>query len=78
MATTRTPEQIRADIERTRERLGETVEALADKADVKTHAKEKVDEVKTNVTETARSNAVPAAVAVVALVAVVVLLKRRG
>ena len=74
MATTRTPEQIRADIERTRVQLGETVEALAEKTDVKAHAKEKVDEVKT----TARDNTVPLAVAGVALVAVVVLLKRRG
>jgi chromosome segregation ATPase len=38
------PDQIRADIEDTREDLGEIVEALAKKADVKSHAKAKVDE----------------------------------
>jgi Protein of unknown function (DUF3618) len=36
------PEQLRQDIERTREQLGETVEALVAKADVKAQAKEKV------------------------------------
>ena len=38
------PEQIRAEIEGTREELGETVEALATKADVKSQAKARVDE----------------------------------
>ncbi|ANH38151.1 hypothetical protein I601_1720 [Nocardioides dokdonensis FR1436] len=33
-----TPEQIEAEIERTRERLGETIEALGAKADVKGRA----------------------------------------
>ena len=42
----RTPEEIRQDIEATREDLGETVEALAAKTDVKTRASEKVDDVK--------------------------------
>jgi uncharacterized protein DUF3618 len=36
------PEQLRQDIERTREQLGETVEALVAKTDVKAQAKEKV------------------------------------
>jgi ElaB/YqjD/DUF883 family membrane-anchored ribosome-binding protein len=36
----------RADVERTREELGNTVEALAYKADVKARAHDKVDEVK--------------------------------
>jgi phage shock protein A len=36
------PDQLRQDIERTREQLGETVEALVAKADVKAQAKEKV------------------------------------
>jgi len=35
------PEQIRQDIERTREQLGETVEALVAKTDVKARAKER-------------------------------------
>jgi ElaB/YqjD/DUF883 family membrane-anchored ribosome-binding protein len=43
---TRGPEEIRADIEETREQLGETVEALTEKADVKHQAKLKVDETK--------------------------------
>ena len=42
----RTPEEIRRDIEATRGELGDTVEALAAKADVKAQAKDKADEVK--------------------------------
>jgi ElaB/YqjD/DUF883 family membrane-anchored ribosome-binding protein len=42
----RSPAEIRRDIEETREQLGETVEALAGKADVKAQAKERVDSVK--------------------------------
>ena len=38
------PEQIRAEIEDTRGELGETVEALAKKADVKSQARARVDE----------------------------------
>jgi ElaB/YqjD/DUF883 family membrane-anchored ribosome-binding protein len=40
----RTPQQIRHDIEETREELGETAAALAEKADVKAQAKAKVEE----------------------------------
>ncbi|AVT38415.1 DUF3618 domain-containing protein [Plantactinospora sp. BB1] len=40
------PEAIRADIARTRAELGDTVQHLAERADVKTRAKEKVAEVK--------------------------------
>jgi hypothetical protein len=36
------PDQLRQDIERTREQLGETVEALVAKTDVKAQAKDKV------------------------------------
>src|SRR3954467_9973203 len=43
---TRSPEEIRRDIEATREELGDTVEALAAKADVKAQAKDRVDSVK--------------------------------
>jgi hypothetical protein len=46
---TRTPEEIRADIEQTREEVGDTVEALAAKTDVKAQAQERVEEVKGNV-----------------------------
>jgi hypothetical protein len=45
------PAQLRADIERTRQDLGDTVAALAEKTDVKARAKEKVSEVRHNVTE---------------------------
>jgi hypothetical protein len=44
----RTPEEIQADIERTREQLGDTVEALAAKTDVKARAQERVEEIKGN------------------------------
>jgi len=47
----RTPEQIEADIERTRREMGDTVAAVAEKADVKTQAKLKVDEAKARVKE---------------------------
>src|SRR3954470_19778479 len=42
----KTPEQLRAEIEETREDLGDTVEALAAKTDVKTRARERADELK--------------------------------
>jgi ElaB/YqjD/DUF883 family membrane-anchored ribosome-binding protein len=42
----RSAEEIRADIERTREQLGDTAAAVAQKADVKAQAKAKVDEAK--------------------------------
>jgi hypothetical protein len=45
----RTPEEIRADISQTREEVGDTVEALAAKTDVKAQAQHKVEEIKSNV-----------------------------
>ncbi len=42
MSTSSDPDAIRDDIEQTRERMGETVEALGYKADVPSRAKEKV------------------------------------
>jgi hypothetical protein len=59
----KTPEQIQADIERARGELGETVAALADKTDVKKHAKEKSEELKGQASSKARENAVPLAIA---------------
>jgi hypothetical protein len=47
--TPETPAELRADIERTRQDLGDTVAALAEKTDVKARAKEKVAEVRSNV-----------------------------
>jgi len=48
-ADERTPEQIEADIERTRRELGDTVAAVAAKADVKAQAKAKVQETRERV-----------------------------
>jgi ElaB/YqjD/DUF883 family membrane-anchored ribosome-binding protein len=45
----RSPEEIQAEIEETREDLGETVAEIADKADVKKQAKRKVGETKAKV-----------------------------
>lgn len=47
----RTPEEIEADIEQTREELGDTVEALAAKTDVKGRAKAKVEDTKEAISE---------------------------
>ena len=64
-------EELRADIKQTREELGETVQALAAKADVKARAKEQVEQTKLKVkaqaaeaTEKVRVAAVAAAGAV--------------
>lgn len=48
-------EDIEADIEATRRELGETVEALSAKLDVKQQAKDKVDETKHRVVEKAHT-----------------------
>lgn len=42
----RSPEEIRADIARTREEVGDTVEALAEKTDVKRQVQQQVDDIK--------------------------------
>ena len=47
----RSPEQIRDEIEQTREELGDTVEALAAKTDVKTRVHERVEETKATAKE---------------------------
>ena len=46
-------DEIQADVEQTRTELGQTVEALADKLDVKGRAKEKAAETKEQVVEKA-------------------------
>jgi hypothetical protein len=46
---TREPAEIRDDIESTRRELGDTVEALAEKADVKTQAQRKVADVRATI-----------------------------
>ncbi|QEC50324.1 DUF3618 domain-containing protein [Baekduia soli] len=50
MTDTRTSDQIRRDIEHTRSELAETAAALADKADVKARAHERLDETKARIT----------------------------
>jgi ElaB/YqjD/DUF883 family membrane-anchored ribosome-binding protein len=44
------PQELRREIETTREELGDTVAALAGKADVKAQAKQKLDDTKANIT----------------------------
>ncbi|HET9125875.1 MAG TPA: DUF3618 domain-containing protein [Solirubrobacteraceae bacterium] len=50
-ASERTPEQIRAEIEQTRQQLGETVEALAAKSDVKSQARQAAQEARAAMNE---------------------------
>ncbi len=42
----KSPEELRQDIEETRQQLGDTVEALAEKTDVKAQAKRRIDSLK--------------------------------
>jgi ElaB/YqjD/DUF883 family membrane-anchored ribosome-binding protein len=42
----KSPEELRAEIEQTREDLGDTVQALADKSDVKAQARDRIAAVK--------------------------------
>jgi ElaB/YqjD/DUF883 family membrane-anchored ribosome-binding protein len=51
------PDAIRADIEQTRAELGDSVQALAGRADVKSRAKEKVAEVKDEATQVVKEQA---------------------
>jgi ElaB/YqjD/DUF883 family membrane-anchored ribosome-binding protein len=51
----KSPDEIRRDIEDTREQLGDTAAALAAKTDVKARAKEKVAGVKQSISEKAPS-----------------------
>jgi len=48
---TKEPEQLREEIEETRRELGDTVEALAAKADVKARMKDKVEATKESATQ---------------------------
>ncbi|MBV8431385.1 MAG: DUF3618 domain-containing protein [Solirubrobacterales bacterium] len=50
MTPTDDPQQIEQEIEKTREQLGGTVEALARKTDVKAQAKQKLEDTKAAVT----------------------------
>ena len=71
-----TPEELRREIERTRRELGETVEALSHKANVKEQARLKKEEVQERVS----SNPVPLAAVIgggIALLLLLRLLRRR-
>jgi ElaB/YqjD/DUF883 family membrane-anchored ribosome-binding protein len=68
-----TPEEIRREIERTRRELGDTVDALSRKADVKEQARLKKDEVQERVS----SNPVPFAVAIGGGIALLLVLRMR-
>jgi hypothetical protein len=71
-----TPEQIRAEIERTRQELGDTVDALSHKANVKEQARLKKDEVQERVS----SNPVPLVAVIgggIALLLLLRMLRRR-
>ena len=70
-------EDLEADIEQTRARLGETVDALSDKLDVKAHVKSSADHAKDRAVDTVSSNWVAiAAVATVAVLVTIVWKKR--
>ena len=66
-----TPDEIRREIERTRRELGDTVDALSQKANVKEQARLKKDEAQ----EKVASNPTPIVVAIGGLVALLVLLR---
>ena len=66
-----TPEELRREIERTRRELGDTVDALSQKADVKQQARHKKEEVQ----ERVKANPKPLAAAIGGLIALLVLLR---
>jgi ElaB/YqjD/DUF883 family membrane-anchored ribosome-binding protein len=57
-----TPAEIRAEIDETREELGDTVEALAEKTDVKAQAKAKADQAQALVKENPKPVAIAAGI----------------
>jgi hypothetical protein len=72
-------EELRADIKQTRAELGETVQALAAKADVKARALDQVEHAKLRVQQRVRTSPVPMALVFAGVVAVVgVILIVRG
>ncbi|MGO9907045.1 MAG: DUF3618 domain-containing protein [Solirubrobacteraceae bacterium] len=76
MTTAKDPEQIQREIEETRRELGDTVEALAAKADVKAQVQSRIDRAKAS----ARSHPAPLAAVGVGLIGLVAwrFTKRRG
>ena len=84
MSDARSIDEIRADIEHTREELGDTAAALAERADVKARAHEKVEETKAKMShkvDEAKGQpqrlGLGAAVAAGVLIGLVVLRRRR-
>jgi hypothetical protein len=74
--TQQTPEELRREIEQTRRELGDTVDALSHKADVKEQARQKRDEVQ----ERVKANPTPLAAGIAGLLGLLLLirlLKRR-
>ena len=79
--TTRTPEQIEAEIEVKRAQLADTVDELAAKLDVKSQAKEKVASLKDSATTdsgTPRPEVLAAVGSLVAMGLVLLLWRRRS
>jgi ElaB/YqjD/DUF883 family membrane-anchored ribosome-binding protein len=71
-----TPEELRREIERTRRELGETVDAMSHKADVKEQARLRKEEVRQQVSENPFP-VVAVAGGIVALVILMRLIRRR-
>jgi len=71
MTEQQTPEEIRREIERTRRELGDTVDALSQKADVKEQARLK----KVEVEERVKANPTPLAAAIGGFLALLLLLR---
>ena len=82
-AERRGPEEIQAEINETREELGETVEALAEKGDVKAQAKARFDDVREEAKQRAdqvkrdpRANPEPIIAGILAVVIGLVILRK--
>lgn len=74
-ATPQDPDQLRADIERTRAELADTVDALTERLDVKSRAQARVEEIAHD--PRARNVGIGVAVAAAAAIALMVWRKRR-